>query len=696
VKIINYKNIAEVKSHPERGVVELLFAAVAFGLFLFLIIFSVDSYLIAQGSYQLRAALEKACNESATDSVVSKRLDADGRFLSLLNARLVGSNLDLTRASLYVPGMPHDFNLQPTGGAFPAFPNANTATPEVSFNSGDFINNVNNFPTAPPDGFPAESYDGFYDAGSFVGCYAEANIRTMWWRPNGMERTVSAKFAFASGIRGVDPRVVNSNDDYPAIVVGIGPQIRTLPTSGIPALDGTNTYIFNSTFLNSGTHRNLDDTLIRISGSGPFLAWPRLTDSTSPDESDVRTGLYAACASAPVVLRQRATSALFELLSRHGVTRTSTSVLISNPYTGAAYGNGRPVEVVRAGEDLRDKSYRLPVLSAVHNNDSGYDPFLVKRDVSTIKAEYSSLLSRMSSFCYHIDTLASERLNRLRVASQYPLSFVTNPGYEGSSFDAYPDSGQNFIAAPPDYFDLLGYWSTPNGGQRLIDAPMMASLLGAQSKCPYTVDDGGSNFCSNTIPELEPDIVGIMNAWLSGPGTQTVHASPGFGALSTASFAVDNRRTSLVLFTHELTSAQWSQVGALLPALGGARGPVTIVYIPTTIPVGGGFETQVTDILNRLGPDRTKVCRPSFQNDASIESHVFLPIIPTDDGTGNTVTPSFPCLRDHFKCMAVSSTMEQLWDCLLSEDETSIDNLIKEQVFLSFDRSPIMEIYRKF
>lgn len=689
----------------QRGVAEILFTALALGLFVFFAVFAVDSYLVSLGSLQMKSALLRSCNEAATDAVTSSRLDAGGRFINILNANLQGTILELSSASLYVPGMPDAFNLPSSVASPPDFPSGGESDLSGKTAPGlpaggssscgssctyTFSNDTTGYPVDPPEGFPPSSYHSHYDAGSFIGCYAEARLRFLWWRPAGLERIVSAKNAFASGVRGIDPRVavVNGNQAYPAVVVGIAPQVMTgapLPQTGIPALDGTNLFIFRDVQLDKPhyqTIRTNNGTLIQEPNTTDFLTWPRLVANPA-SVNNVRSGLYAACASSPVVLRQRATSALLELFSRHGATRESTSVLVSNPFRGNTLGGygAAPVELVELGNDLRDEDYHLPLLNPVFS-DTIYQPLVADIAPNNPNAEYGSLISRMQGLCYHIDTVASERRKRLRVATDYPLSYVVNAGYEGNAFTGRTTTGLGFVGANNEYFDLLGYWSAPTGSQRRLSAPMMASVLGAQLACPFAVDP---NYCASP-PILEPDVVGIMNAWANG---SQVLPSPGLGE-TPASPSFEQRERALVLITHEMSMDQWQEVGNRLPSLAVGEQPVTIIYIPTTSPVGG-FDNQLMDIINRLGVDKIKTCRPAFQNDADLESHVFIPIVPTE---GNAV-PNFPCLTEHFFCMATSSDLDELWECLLDDTETSIENMIKEQVFLSYDRSPIMEIYRK-
>lgn len=756
-----YRGVVQLKKvnwRTDRGVILPLLAIILSGLLGLGFILMLDNFLISRGAVTLRQGLASACRTLASRAFLQSSIVRSQDLFTMTESHLgVGSGITITSGVLYIPTMPDSFKRP-------------RSVPDVSAENLAFPNRIaiHKYPTGRADKcsgtqnadciylpgprgtfsepFFETAFDSYYDAGSYIGCRITAEIDT-WW-PREEPATITATIAYSSRLRNFDPRILKSNvrAGMPSIVIAVSPQIQTLGSLPNPfnlGLGGLDSSIFPIGSLdftkyppNSlSSFGNLN--LLRpsqLNSSGKIISWPLMSSSTGETSDEIRTKLYSLCASPPVVLRQRFSSSLIELLSRNGITRRSTAVVATNPwgdrnpFASDARETSPPVSIISDNQDLRWREFNMPLMNfsyapSASSSPNWLHPFATEvSDLNIQKnAMYQSLLARMPALCYHLDSSSSSRKQRLNLPGTIDLSSYP---YDNFTFENPNEfTGTSKLTTAPfsedaSYLDLLNMWrqgmvepldedtrtlgsSVTAPGQRMLSAPEILSAFGAHIRCPFKSGTAGFTPCGPGAVPLEPDIASLIDAWRNHTANK-VWKAPGLfhdGALTMSNLkplSPQVRRPAMVLFLHSISPEQLSliQASGLINENQYNEGPLVIVYIPIggTPPIGVSWIDTAKAIQSTF---EASACQAIANEGAPVEENVIIPLIPL--GTEGTISDGdLGCLRELYPCTKAAN-FDEMWSCFLQDPEEldSIESNVRDKFFAPVLDGPIFESIRR-
>ena len=688
-------------------------------LALLLFILALDSVILTRSAHELRIRLEQACEYAARDAVIEKRTYEAGGMAKYL-ARTTGAyTLNNLSGDIFIPVMPSGFTF-PAGVGPNALPstNCNGAT-DCGFTWG--TNRLNcscskKVNAGDPPGFKdftSANIDQDFDAGNYTGCTASATVRR-FFLPNS---TISASVAFWSIPYGLAP--LGDGANLPTISVAIAPQV-----SQLTELASVPTYFAESVILDVNADNNYIDNIKTLNTLRPFfhVSLDGVSGTLAEPEYNLRhTGalataptrrkqLGAVCEHPAILVRQRLSSALLELLARNGLTRTQTEFLVVNPQHLAIDPEVIPPTIVTArGSDLAAAESFIPLMQTrlsnalvfgQTDNPHWIKPYYIDADLDNgdaivnnpslrARSEYEALIARLPGMCYHADNANRDRVG-LNTASFDNSGF--EPGSNFGSLDRLWSGNYSADIGPNDwvYFDQLRNTATQAPAPQVkLRSSEIASVLGASLRCPYDTDLAAKNPCpSSNLPTLAPDLVGLIHAWrASNASTQTMPLRNGTILHDEAPLLSHSTNKALVLFLQDfdLFTINDAASAIAMDADGfSPTGPITVVYIPTDA-------TSAMAQLGALsGAFKTNLCAPTYQSGGR-RSNTLIPIVSKGMAQavfGPTVGP------DVAKCMVGMSacfdqagtdqaTLEAVWECLLdiSHNGREAENFTLTQIF---------------
>lgn len=549
----------------------------------------------------------------------------------------------------------------------------------------------------------------------------------------------------------------NPTTEPQGLVIAIAPQIAfepNNPTLSTPAIHNNQffaNYLNRNNYLGIVTNDPSDSsTLTRLNPPTTALNHeqiiaPPLFDSALSD-TEKRSALFRLFAGEPTVLRQRISSALIELASRDGMLRSNTAVLLANPRTeiGATIDVNPPIILRDQGEDLRaDNISSTPLLFTNFNFDGNavaVNPYYslttalppdlpdlpAATNPPTIQAEFSSLISRFPSLGLHLDSSDdwhSLRLFRDSNSILFPFSSLLNgsatfmfespidyswgenenEGYYSFWENEFESGSSNHS----DYFDRLNHFNnatTVATDVNNLNVSQLARTLGPSVKCPYSLERTGMSMICSGFQGFNPDIEGVLKAWLGLPGEDTITWPPRnntnlipningttgsrFNAvklpgLYSNSFTQwqSNRPSQLVLILHShlfdaSTSFPTEQVQYITPKITSIidslklptdnQRPITIIYIPTR--TEDSSQSVIENLANTFSAN---ICSPSERRDFK-RGNVLIPIV-----HGSESYTNLGCLAESFPCTK-KPTLHDVWECML---EGSAPENFAKQIF---------------
>ena len=694
---------------------------------LLLFILALDSMILTRSARELRIRLEQACDYAARDAVIERRAYEAGGMAKYLAKTSGAYTLDNLTGDLFIPVMPPGFTL-PLGINSTALPftdcggatncgfswgsNRFNCTCSKKVNAGD-----------PPEfkDFTAANVHQDFDAGNYTGCTARATVRR-FFLPNS---TISASAAFWSVPYGLRPVGDSAGNNPPIISVAIAPQVSELapvaathayfPTAVIE--DSAQAFRYINQIVNNGSQANRDYFRSSVNGGDTgYLAEPdfNLRQATPPIISR-RNELSAVCESPSVLVRQRLSSALLELLSRNGLTRAQTQLLVTNP----AYVSTNPIQptLVTPRGDINARNSFLPLMQTRIKYPIGTFPSfdnahwiqpvypdgrlgeltsgsLAYGTAERARIDYEALVARLPGLCYHADYSDRDRVGLSQAA-------FSNDGYEDSNVD-YPIASRlwdgnysgDLIGNNLVYLDhLRSIDASPNaiGPQRKLKSAEVASILGASLRCPYTSDATGFQPCPfNNLPIFTPDLIGLIQAWR---GMTDPFANGTTLNLPQAAPHQDTNH-ALVLFIHDFDlnnlSAATGQInfGTVAPDIDiSLTGPITVVYIPT--------DAASADPATLSAAFRTNLCAPTVQTGGR-RGNTLIPIISKGMAHVFFGQEGADCMVGMSACFDYDTNssnhffitpedqndLENVWNCLLTSNSgREAENFTLSQIY---------------
>lgn len=685
------------KSQIQFGIITPLFAFALFlmiGLVLFII--GLDSVILTRSAHELRMRLEQACEYAARDAVIQQRAYSNGGMAKYL-ARTSGTYpLEDLNGDLFIPVVPPVFvNQSPTNAALP---NTDcTGLTDCGYEYGANTNRLNCVCSKRTGGsdplefkdFTSANVDQDYDAGNYVGCTATATVKRFFLPTS----TISASAAFWSIPYGLQP-LRDSGDQPPTITVAIAPQVESLD-----ALSYTPPYFdpqviedeaaASKYYNNITSNSNRPYYQVTLSGVNGTLAEPEYDLRYSGASADTplrRRQLGATCESLPVLVRQRLSSALLELLGRNGLTRGKTQLLVTNPESLPS--TFIPPTLVTPTGDIAARNSFIPLMQTSIKYKSGIPyiysaaldaqhwlrPFYddgAQLDNHTIAAdararsEYEALIARLPSMCYHSDNADRMRAGLQnasfdnstyepnsvygRVNSLWSSSYI--PTLDGSNW-VYQDHLKNNLAQ-----------AAPT--QVKLKPSEIASVLGASVRCPYPTQHTSYRPCPvGALPNFHADLGGLIRAWRGNGGFQPLQNGT---VLNTSDANVaPGQNNTMVVFLQDVNTATLNTASNEIGFDAGGfspTGPITLVYIPTDIAKADDFTLQ--SLSQQF---KTNLCAPTFQPDGR-RGNTLIPIIPKEVARSAFGDKGASCLIGLSACFdqpgSSQADLDAVYNCLL-------------------------------
>lgn len=738
----------------QKGVIAPLIAAVLLGLMGLMYTLIFDNYVVAIETTKFRSKVQLLCSEVANEAPIHRAaLETLQNKLTLLEDELPDW-FEVLSATLTMGTMPGAYDPDNANNITNPYGDydreATCGVGDVPYNPGGIGSTFGNKIFFEHDLCSANFKEKWgtinlskdYNAGTFVGCEVRGRIRT-FFSPREVPAGIAAREGSDAQPR---TRIVYSKfgywkhlwtDDSPmtkpqGLTIAIAPQIPSTPAfTASPAHSDQ----FRAYLLNRDNYDDIvinDDRFKRQSIEG-WLAAPYFdsTAAASNDDNEKRELLYRLFAGSPIVLRQRISSALIELASRDGMLRSNTTVLLSNPrseVSGAGSPDVNPPILIRNNdEDLRDVSInKFPLLFMKYQNPFSAgtyiptDPFYGGNAIPatptlalTQNQELSSLIARFPMLGLHLDSSVSWHQTRLSAnvtGSEFPWFSLRNfhnsiifepttstPNYDWSSYGAF--LSEQFSTSTPDFYDKLNQFGRVNSLSdpskvNNLNPSQLARTLGASVKCPYQLSRG-TNLCSG-FEGLQPDIEGVLKAWLGIPGNDTSglgrnntselpDASGGTGtrfnavnlpgiysnAAATNTSWHPDRPSQLVLTLHSpLNVEQLNHINNRVSSILNANNlpvyspniqarPITIIYIPTN-----NTDSSQSSIQNLMNSFHANICAPSIRSDFK-RGNVLIPIVHNTDEWPYAGDPNLSCISDTIPCTREDS-LNDVWNCLLS------------------------------